>query len=73
MPMLSPSTRSKCQESGPPIGSHPQRHQKGEESYLDTIRSNKAKSAQLILNKTYPIMVAINSLLLDMQGYTGFI
>jgi hypothetical protein len=41
----------------------------GEKSHLHTVRSNKAKPEQLILNKTYPIKVAIKSRLLDMQGY----
>jgi hypothetical protein len=61
MPMVSPSAVSNRQESGPPIGSHPRHHRKGVESYLHTLRSNKAKPEQLILNKTYPTKVAIKS------------
>jgi hypothetical protein len=34
---------------------------------------NKANPEQLILNKTYPTKVVINSRLLDMQGYKGLI
>jgi hypothetical protein len=71
--MVSPSTGSNHQESGPPTGSHPQRHWKGEESYLHTVRSNKIKLVQLILNKAYLTKVVINSRLLDMQGYKGLI
>jgi hypothetical protein len=52
MPMWSPSTRFNHQESGPPTDNRFQHHQKGEESYLYTINSNKAKPEQLILNKT---------------------
>jgi hypothetical protein len=59
------------QEFAPPTGSHPQRHRKGAENYLHTVRSNKAKFEQLILNKTYPTMMTINSRLLDIQGYKG--
>jgi hypothetical protein len=71
MPIVSSSTRSNNQESGPPTGSHPRHHRKGDESYLHTIRSNKANPEQLILSKTYLINVAINNRLLDMQGYKG--
>jgi hypothetical protein len=53
IPMGSPSTRSNSQESGPPTDSHPQCHQKGEENYLDTVKSNKEKSEQLIFSKSY--------------------
>jgi hypothetical protein len=73
MPMVSPSMGSNCQESGPHTGSHPQCHRKEEESYLHTVRSNKTKPGQLILSKTYPTKVAINSQLLDMQDYKGFV
>jgi hypothetical protein len=44
-----------------------------EKSYLHTVRTNKAKPEQLILSKTYPTKMVINSRLLDMQGYKGFI
>jgi hypothetical protein len=54
------------QESRSPTGSHAHRHRKGEESYLDTVRSNKAKPEQLIFSKTYPMRMTINSRLLDM-------
>jgi hypothetical protein len=60
-PMVPPSTGSNRQESGPPTGCHPRGHWKGEGNYLHTVRSNKAKPKQLILNKTYLIKVAINS------------
>jgi uncharacterized protein (DUF427 family) len=63
---------SSRQESGPPTGRHPRCHWKGEENYLHIVRSNKVKPEQLIRSKTYPIKVAINSQLLDMQGYKGF-
>jgi hypothetical protein len=33
----------------------------GEKNHLHTVRPNKAKSKQLILSKTYPTKVAINS------------
>jgi hypothetical protein len=61
MPMVSLSTRLNRLESGPPIGSHPQHHRKEEGNYMHKVRSNKAKSVQLILSKTYPTKVAINS------------
>jgi hypothetical protein len=72
-PMVSPSMGSNYQESGPPTGSHPRHHRKGEENYLYTVRLNKVKPEQLIFSKTYLTKVAINSQLLDMQGYKGFI
>jgi competence protein ComGF len=34
---------------------------KGQESYLHTVKSNKAKHEQLILCKTYPTKVTINN------------
>jgi hypothetical protein len=71
--MVPSSTRSNHHESGPPTGIHPRCDRKGEETYLHTVRSNKVKPEQLILNKTYPIKVVINSRLLDMQGYKEFI
>jgi hypothetical protein len=64
--------RSNRKESGPPTGRHPRRHRKEEENYKHIVRSNKVKPEQLILSKTYLIKMAINSLLLDMQGYKGF-
>jgi hypothetical protein len=70
-PTGSPSMGSNHQKSGPPTGSHPQCHQKGEENYLHTIISNKVKPEQLILSKTYSTKVTINSRLLDMQDYKG--
>jgi hypothetical protein len=60
-PMMSPSIGFNRQESGPPTGSHPRHHQKGEESYMHTVRSNKVKHEQLILSKIYPTKVVINS------------
>jgi hypothetical protein len=72
-PMVSPGMGSNYQESGPPTDSHTRRHRKGEGNYLHTVRSNKVKSEQLILSKTYPIKVVINNQLLDLQGYKGFI
>jgi hypothetical protein len=36
-----------------------------------TFRLNKGKHEQLIINKTYPTKVVINSGFLDMQGYKG--
>jgi hypothetical protein len=38
---------------------------------MHTVRSNKPNAKQLILNKTYPTKVVINSRHLDMQGYKG--
>jgi hypothetical protein len=70
--MVSPGMWSNCQESGPLTGSHPRHHRKGEGNYLHTVRSNKAKPEQLILNKTYVTSVVINSRLLDMQDNKGF-
>jgi hypothetical protein len=64
---------SNCQESEHPTGNHLQHHRKVEENNLHTVRSNKAKLEQLILSKTYPIKVTINSRLLDMQDFKGFI
>jgi hypothetical protein len=61
MPTGSLSARSNRQESGPPTGSHPQCHRKGEENYMYIVRSNKAKPNQLKLKKTYPTKVVINS------------
>jgi hypothetical protein len=55
------------------MGSYPWHHRNGERNYMHTIRSNKAKREQLILNKTYPTKLVIYSRLLDMQGYKGFI
>jgi hypothetical protein len=72
-PTGSPSMGSNHQEFGPPTISLPRCHQRGEENYLYIVRSNKAKLEQLILNKTYPINVAINSRHLDIQGYKRFI
>jgi hypothetical protein len=72
-PMVSPSTGSNRQESEPPSGRHSHHHRKGGKIYLYTVRSNKAKHEQLILSKTYPINMVINSRLLDIQGYKGFI
>jgi hypothetical protein len=43
-----------------------------EKNHLHTVRSNKVKPEQLILNKTYPTKVVINIRLLDMQCYKGF-
>jgi hypothetical protein len=41
--MMSSSMGSNRKESEPPTGSHPRRHQKGEQNYLHKIISNKAK------------------------------
>jgi hypothetical protein len=49
-----PSIESNHQESGPSTDSHSRRHQKGNENYMHIVNSNKAKSEQLILSKTYP-------------------
>jgi hypothetical protein len=38
---------------------------------MHIVRSNKAKPEQLILNKSYPTKVTVNSRLLDMQGYNS--
>jgi hypothetical protein len=66
--MESFSMTSNYQKSGPPTGSQPRHHRKGEEN-MYTIRSNKAKSEQLIFSKTYPIKMVINNRFLDMQVY----
>jgi hypothetical protein len=49
---------------------HARRERKTTYTQLD---QNKAKPENLIISKTYLTKVVINSRLLDMQGYKGFI
>jgi hypothetical protein len=68
--MAPSSTEPNHQESGPPTGTHPQHHRKGERSYLHTIipqgRAGATKAQQDL-----PVNMAINSLLLDMHDTKG--
>jgi hypothetical protein len=70
MPMAPPSTWANHQDSGPPIGSHPRHHQKGERSYLHMI-IQQGKDGVTKAQQDLPVNVAINNQLLDIQSTKG--
>jgi hypothetical protein len=65
-PTGSPSM-SPIVESEPLIGNRPRRHQKGEKNYQNKL-DHQGKAWAPKAQQDWPVNVAINSRLLDMQG-----